>query len=205
MPHLLRRNLSFIWPYFTGIIIIPYVFYFTHLPQIPFSTYIVLLYILLSAPFKMDKDRQIDRFMISLPISKRKIVFARYIELTISSAIGTTLILLLEALGHQNPAAKSMITIFIFSTFVCTVIALALPAFYFFDKMWKAIISHIILFIAGSIIFFIVAFSSYLDWPVDIILSIVDLNPYIILTLFSLILLGTSYFMSCSIYAKKDH
>src|SRR5699024_11549571 len=89
MQHLLRRNIYFIWPYLLGMMLIPMLFYLIQFPRVPFSTYIILLYILLASSFHMEKVKHVDRFIISLPVSKRKIVLARYIELTVAVSIGT--------------------------------------------------------------------------------------------------------------------
>ena len=205
MLNLLRRNIYFIWPYLLGMMLIPIFFYLIQFPRVPFSTYIILLYILLASSFHMEKVKHVDRFIISLPVSKRKVVLARYIELTVAVSIGTGLMLLFEATVHHTPAARSLITISIIFTIIFTIIAAALPIFYYFDKMWEAILAQIFMMIAGNIIFFVIVFSSIFDVPVDIILHIVDLQPTVVMTLFSLTLLISSYFLSCFIYEKKDH
>lgn len=205
MLHLLRRNIYFIWPYLLGMMLIPIFFYLIQFPKIPFSTHIIFLYIILTSSFQMEKVKHIDRFMISLPISKRKIVLARYIELTMAISIGATFILLFEATVYHTAAARNLITISIIFTIIFTIIAAALPIFYYFDKMWEAILAQIFIMIAGNIIFFVIVFSSIFDVLVEIILNIVDLQPTIVMTLFSLTLLISSYYLSCFIYEKKDH
>jgi len=71
--------------------------------------------------------------------------------------------------------------------------------------MWEAILAQFFMMIAGNIIFFVIVFSSIFDGLVEIILNIVDLQPTIVMTLFSLTLLISSYYLSCFIYEKKDH
>src|SRR5699024_10748536 len=132
MQHLLRRNIYFIWPSLLGMMLIPILFYLIQFPRVPFSTYIILLYILLHCSF----------------------IF----------------------------------------TIIFTIIAAALPIFYYFDEMWEAILAQIFMMIAGNIIFFVIVFSSIFDVPIDIILHIVDLQPTIVMALFSLTLLISSYF-----------
>src|SRR5699024_5213112 len=48
LVHLLRPNLYFILPYLLGMMLIPIFFYLIQFPRVPFSTYIILLYILLA-------------------------------------------------------------------------------------------------------------------------------------------------------------
>src|SRR5699024_9614457 len=102
--------------------------------------------------------------------------------------------LLFEATVHHTPAVRSLITISIIFTIIFTIIAVALPIFYYFDKMWEAILAQIFMMIAGNIIFFVIVFSSIFDVPVDIILHIVDFQPTVVITLFSLSLLFSLYF-----------
>src|SRR5699024_862387 len=151
------------------------------------------------------KVKHVDRFIISLPVSKRKVVLALYIGLTVAVSIGTGLMLLFEATVHHTPAARSLITISIIFTIILTIIAVALPIFYYFDKMWDAILAQIYMMIAGNPISFVIVFSSIFDVPVDSIMHIVDLQPTVALTLFSLTLVIGSYCLSCFIYEKKDY
>src|SRR5699024_7070760 len=72
MLHLLRRNIYFICPYLLDMMLIPFFFYLIQFPRVPISTYIILLYILLASSFHMEKVKHVDRFIISLPVSKRK-------------------------------------------------------------------------------------------------------------------------------------
>src|SRR5699024_6915108 len=153
-------------------------------PRVPFSTYIILLYILLASSFHMEKVKHVDRFIISLPVSKRKVVSARYIELTVAVSIGTGRIWLFEGTVRNTSASSSLIIISIIFTIIFTIIAVALPIFYYFDKMWEAILAQIFMMIAGNIIFFVIVFSSIFDVPVDIILHIVDLQPTVVMALF---------------------
>src|SRR5699024_447132 len=111
MLHLLRRNIYFIYPYLLCMMLIPIFFYMFQCTRLTYSTYIILLYILLASTVKMKKVKHVDRFIISLPVSKRKVGLARYIELTVAVSIGTGLMLLFEATVHHTPAARSLITI----------------------------------------------------------------------------------------------
>src|SRR5699024_10851638 len=134
--------------------------------------------------------------------------------------------LLFEATVHHTPAARSLITISIIFTIILTIIEVSLPIFYYFDKICDDILAQIFMMIAGTsiiffivfslifflsivnilhFIFFVIVFSSIFDVLVDIILHIVDLQPTVVMTLFSLTLLISSYCLSCFIYEKKEH
>src|SRR5699024_7848243 len=104
MLHLLRRNIYFIWPYLLGMMLIPIFYFLIEFPRVPFSIYIILLYILLDSSFHIEKVNHVDWFIISLLVSKRKVMLARYIELTVDVSIGTGLMLLFEATVHNTPA-----------------------------------------------------------------------------------------------------
>src|SRR5699024_12402081 len=111
MLHLLRRNIYFIWPYLLGMMLIPIFFYLIQFPSVPFSTYIILLYILLASSFHTEKVTHVDRFIISLPVSKRNAVLARHIDLTVAISIGTRLMLLFAATAHHTPATRNITTV----------------------------------------------------------------------------------------------
>src|SRR5699024_11255493 len=101
MVHLLCHYIYFIFTFLFGMILIPIFFYLIQFPRVPFSTYIILLNILLASSFHMEQVKHVDRFIISLPVSKRKVVLARYIELMVAVSIGTVLMLIFGATVHH--------------------------------------------------------------------------------------------------------
>ena len=202
--HLLRRDLTYIGPYLLILLLMPVLFYFIRIIEIPFSTYIVFLNFLMAAPFYFERMEQMDRFMISLPVPKWKLVLTRYISLITAAIIGTGFVLIFEALTG-NAAARQPIIMLASFTFVSTFIAVSLPLFYLFEKIWAVFIWQFLIILAGCAILLVISFSSLLDTPVEMIFTMIDWHPTFVLLLFSFMMLLLSYGISQFIYQRKDH
>lgn len=156
--------------------------------------------------FFYDNKNHITRFISSLPVNKKAIVFGRYLFLLFAIVIILFYQWLIDSIAHNGlsyldaePITPAKIGLIFLSISVTA--AIAIPAFYFFESIMKATIFLFILL-------FVVAFSmAVISELINFIPSVTDtLNqmPVFIPVLSALICLYASFKLSSWIFARKD-
>lgn len=204
MLQLLYRDVVHIH-YLVGVIILfPLLINLFHFQEIPVTTYIILLYLLLGAPFYYEHRNDVNRSLISLPIKRYKIVLSRY-SLFIMTASGLLgYILYVEATLFDRIALHDLnnTVILLIYTFMYLVIAVAIPIYYLFDNFWTAYFMQFVLLIFGAAVFFIVSVTTIFE-PMIVLILHTGFSP-VFLGLFSLFILAFSYWCTCIIFTRKD-
>lgn len=168
--------------------------------------------------FYYDDYNHVYRALISMPIKRSQIVFARYLFLFTTTIIFLLYIWLIDMFVH-NPFSIlksivptvsyqpiSAITILLTFLFISIVVAISTPIFYYFQSFMKSLIAHGVLLVIG--VMTITIFGKYLDLIpkpyVRLALYIIAYQPLLFVIGFSIICLYISYLLSTFIFSKRD-
>lgn len=204
MLQLLKRDFYLMQNYAVAMLAIPVLFKIIHMPDIPFTTYIILIYIFWGATFFSETKANVNRFFISLPIKKDRTVLARYVTVTVCTTVLTGLVLSFEKTFSDRLDGYSLITILFIFTIVYVIIAVALPIYYLFDVFWQAYLCQLFIFAFGGFLFLGIVITDIFNPIIEVILTMLDRNPPLFLGLFSCLMLIVSYLISRKIYIQKD-
>lgn len=193
------------------VIIVAFIFMSFTMKGMDFSFYLPFLAIMMCiSTFSYDEYNKWDIYMSSLPISRKKIVKAKYgfsllsvvVAFILSFAISTLISMIQNAFTVES-LLSSIVYGFLAISFV---LSLMYPLVYKFGVEK----SRIAVFIAVVIISLVIGFASVgvekLDIPSSIASFITFLTDYhyIFVTLLSFLILYISYLISCKIYSKKE-
>ncbi|WP_170840817.1 ABC-2 transporter permease [Oceanobacillus limi] len=172
--------------------------------------WIILGFIIFS--FFCDDKNEVNRFLTSLPVKRRQIVFARYIYFLILSAgfsgyIGTIDYFAYQGLPFLERNPISFFGAFELFTITSLLLAVSIPIFYYFRNFNKAITAYFILLFIGAFSFGVAQGNPYLTFDDQLkqkIHQLIDVQPYLILTVLSLGSLFISYLLSTWLFTKRD-
>ncbi len=161
------------------------------------------------ATFSYDEMAKADRFILTLPLTRKEIVLAKYIFVITSTVLGGILGILASfvigyAMERQVPNIGELMSIVLGGIFGIGLIeAVQIPCIY----KWGAEKGRIQMFIAVVLIGFVIGGIFFLGEKLNFKFSIGDvLNNFtpIILLLATVILYFVSYKIALNIYAKKE-
>lgn len=178
--------------------------------SITFPAIFTLMYFAYGS-FYVDHKFRMNRFVVSLPISKNAIVFARYTFVYTCLLIVLAYQWLVDFMAHLglpylSGAPIDSITFFLLMMGASIILALSLPIFYIFSSFTIAISVNITLFFLLAISFGILVSGTFLnvDRYILFIFDVIDIQPHVISSAVSLLALYLSYLLSVWIFKRKD-
>ncbi|HLS34811.1 MAG TPA: ABC-2 transporter permease [Bacillota bacterium] len=155
--------------------------------------------------FYSDSQRRVDQFLVSLPVSRKRLVLSRYIVM-----IGYTLLvlvchILIDSFFHVFESALytprlDSLTVALIIMFISLLIAITVPIYYIFR-------SYIV---AGTICFIVLLFTMMVSFgiinSIDVHQKLRDLfiPAQIPLILIAMLSLYVSYTLSSFVFKRKD-
>lgn len=167
--------------------------------------------------FYYDDHNHVGRFIVSMPIKRKRIVFARYLFLLKVIVFYLLYLWLVDKLTHHFLPMNNLFpeisfrpinfyTVLVIFLAISVITAVTVPIYYYFQSFIKSLIAQGVLLFAG--IFGITFLGRYLDLIPEAfifkILDIVDWQPMLIIIAISLICLYISYQFSSFIFSKRD-
>jgi len=168
----------------------------------------VYIYLLLFATyftFYIDSQKAVNRFMVSLPLSRKSIIASRYLVI-ISVLVGTLLLHYLSDFLLQIIFPQLIFTevdglmIFFLLGFLFIHLSVNLPIYYLTKSFLLAFSINFYL----SIMAMIVAYAIVNSIALSEFLKGLPVNPYLLLAFISISSLYMSYRLSVFIFSKKD-
>ncbi len=165
-----------------------------------------LLFFLLANLFYIDHKSKVNRFILSLPVKRNEVVFARYLFII---GFGHLFILFIWVINLILPIELPLhwMEFIIMVTMMNFIIAVSIPIYYAVDgNVWVALIIQLAVLLISSFIFvYIAADPHHIFGSVkETWLYIIDLQPIVFVVIISLIVLTISLSISRIIFAKKD-
>jgi ABC-2 type transport system permease protein len=152
--------------------------------------------------FSCDAAAKWDKYVLSLPVTRKDVVLSKYILALILTGIGTVISLLMNTVfgimndsGDQTEILMKCYTLFAVSMiFLC----LLLPLIFRFG-VEKSRLFMLLVYIIPLIILIMLTESGVLQMSESIFLLILKLSPLVLLAVF-----WASYQISCRIYRNMD-
>lgn len=162
------------------------------------------------ATFSYDEQAKADRYIMTLPLTRKEIVLSKYVLIMLSTIVGAILgIIVSSAIVYLNlkslPDIQELISMAIGGIFGIGIVeAIQVPCIYKLGaergRVQIFIVIAIIAFILGGIFFLGEKMS--INLPVD--LNLINQFMPIILVVVTLLMYYISYRISCKIYSKKE-
>lgn len=162
------------------------------------------------ATFSYDEQAKADRYIMTLPLTRKEIVLSKYVLIILSTIVGAILgIIVSSAIVYLNlkslPDIQELISMAIGGIFGIGVVeAIQVPCIYKLGaergRVQIFIVIAIIAFILGGIFFLGEKMS--INLPVD--LNLINQFIPMILVVVTLLMYYISYRISCNIYSKKE-
>lgn len=162
------------------------------------------------ATFSYDEQAKADRYIMTLPLTRKEIVLSKYVLIILSTIVGAILgIIVSSAIVYLNlkslPDIQELISMAIGGIFGIGIVeAIQVPCIYKLGaergRVQIFIVIAIIAFILGGIFFLGEKMS--INLPVD--LNLINQFMPIILVVVTLLMYYISYRISCKIYSKKE-
>lgn len=162
------------------------------------------------ATFSYDEQAKADRYIMTLPLTRKEIVLSKYVLIMLSTIVGAILgIIVSSAIVYLNlkslPDIQELISMAIGGIFGIGIVeAIQVPCIYKLGaergRVQIFIVIAIIAFILGGIFFLGEKMS--INLPVD--LNLINQFMPMILVVVTLLMYYISYRISCKIYSKKE-
>lgn len=162
------------------------------------------------ATFSYDEQAKADRYIMTLPLTRKEIVLSKYVLIMLSTIVGAILgIIVSSAIVYLNlkslPDIQELISMAIGGIFGIGIVeAIQVPCIYKLGaergRIQIFIVIAIIAFILGGIFFLGEKMS--INLPVD--LNLINQFMPMILVVVTLLMYYISYRISCKIYSKKE-
>lgn len=162
------------------------------------------------ATFSYDEQAKADRYIMTLPLTRKEIVLSKYVLIMLSTIVGAILgIIVSSAIVYLNlkslPDIQELISMAIGGIFGIGIVeAIQVPCIYKLGaergRVQIFIVIAIIAFILGGIFFLGEKMS--INLPVD--LNLINQFMPMILVVVTLLMYYISYRISCNIYSKKE-
>lgn len=162
------------------------------------------------ATFSYDEQAKADRYIMTLPLTRKEIVLSKYVLIILSTIVGAILgIIVSSAIVYLNlkslPDIQELISMAIGGIFGIGIVeAIQVPCIYKLGaergRVQIFIVIAIIAFILGGIFFLGEKMS--INLPVD--LNLINQFMPMILVVVTLLMYYISYRISCNIYSKKE-
>lgn len=214
MKALLKKELllnhGFIW---TIVIMLP-LSYIINVGGVPVMTGVMFGYVI--GLFYYDNQSGINKFVVSLPITRKDVINAKYVYSIIFMFVVFLYFFLVDKIAHMylnylnyEPINFSALLSFYLVTLM--IIAIYIP-FYIKFSFMTAFLFQLISMMVGPIAFFgllnwIGTRTNIFDYIEDFVLSFVmfiQKNPFVVFVPLTIILLFISWFISQRIFMKKD-
>ncbi|WP_404454574.1 ABC-2 transporter permease [Oceanobacillus kapialis] len=161
--------------------------------------------------FYYDHRNHVNRFIGSLPVKLRNVVWARYITMFLILVCFILYVRLVDSLAHYGlPYLEfqpmTALEIMILFTSISITIAVSMPIYYLVKTFMKAIGIQMGLLLFSTFTFAIMIGNDYITFYEPLLLGVfklIDIQPYLMLTLISLLFLYLSFLLSAWIYTKK--
>ncbi|MFD2628623.1 ABC-2 transporter permease [Oceanobacillus kapialis] len=161
--------------------------------------------------FYYDHRNHVNRFIGSLPVKLRNVVLSRYITMFSILVCFVLYVWLVDSLAHYGlpyleTQPMTTIEIMILFTFISITISISMPIYYLVKTFMKAIGIQMGLLVFGTFAFAIMLGNEYITFYEPLLLGLfklIDIQPYVMLILISLLFLYLSYELSAWIYTKK--
>ncbi len=164
------------------------------------------------ASFNYDEQSKADRYILTLPLTKKEIVLSKYVLVIVSTVIGAIIgtissVLIVFAISKEIPNIQELISFTLGGILgIGFVEAIQIPCIYKFGaekgRIQIFIVIAIIAFLAGGIFFIIEKMN--INLQMNNILNIIIHFLPIILILTTAIIYGISYKVAYKIYSKKE-
>ncbi len=137
MWQLLKRDLLISWHIIGLSYVLLFIVYLLKLPN-DFSTVYGFLFIYcIAIIFYLDRITQMNRFFISIPIKRNKLVMARYLFIFTNYTVFYVIDFFL--------IHPTNMTFFLLKyTALCILISISLPIYYLFRSIWIQVIAHFV-------------------------------------------------------------
>lgn len=162
------------------------------------------------ATFSYDEQAKADRYIMTLPLTRKEIVLSKYVLIMLSTIVGAILgIIVSSAIVYLNlkslPDIQELISMAIGGIFGIGIVeAIQVPCIYKLGaergRVQIFIVIAIIAFIFGGIFFLGEKMS--INLPID--LNLINQFMPMILVVVTLLMYYISYRISCKIYSKKE-
>lgn len=199
MWQLLKRDLLISWHIIGLSYVLLFIVYLLKLPN-DFSTVYGFLFIYcIAIIFYLDRITQMNRFFISIPIKRNKLVMARYLFIFTNYTVFYVIDFFL--------IHPTNMTFFLLKyTALCILISISLPIYYLFRSIWIQVIAHFVVLALTTFVFILLLINpkNMFDFFIFAALEFIDFQQTLALFTFSGIFLYVSYVVSCVIFAKKD-
>ena len=164
------------------------------------------------ASFNYDELNKADRYILTLPLSKKQVVLSKYIlvicSTVIGSIIGITLgVILTFAINKQVPNIEELISVGLGSVLGIGIIeAIQIPCVYKWGaekgRIQMVVVTALVALLAGGIIF--IGEKANIQFPANNILEIFSKFLPLIFIGITIIIYYISYKVSYKIYFKKE-
>ncbi|MFD2044865.1 ABC-2 transporter permease [Ornithinibacillus salinisoli] len=191
------------------IFLIPFT-YGMNVPITGINIWILLSFIFLS--FYSDSRNEVNRYLISVPIFRKHIVFVRYIFFFILTSGFTLYLWLIDHLANQglpflgnSPLTGSSI-LWLFAL-TCIIVSLSLPILYYIKSFHRAMAVLMTLVFFSALFYGIIVGNPLITWDESIkhfADNLSHIQLFVSLTALSLIFLYLSYKLSAWIFMKRD-
>lgn len=204
MWQLIKRDLIHIKFLFVFALLFPLVLYAIQLPTPSVYVFSLIFIFLIASAFHLEKLNKANRTWVSLPIKRSHFVLGRYIFIFATCTLYLLYLWFINSLFSKD----QMSVLLILLAFIVIVIAIAfsLPVYYAFQSVWKSIIVHYLLLMIGSLAF-VFTFADPFNWfePfILLVLNVIDFQPFVVVTVFLIVLTYFSYVLSCHLFKTKD-
>lgn len=168
----------------------------------------VYSYILLFAsyyPFYTDFHNEMNRFMVSLPISRKQIILSRYLAILILMFFTIALHFLIDytlslIFLEARPFSFQPLVLLFTLSFIIILVSIILPVYYYARSFLRGFSINFYLLMLGMII----SFGLVNSVDPSKLLNSLSLNPYLLLITLSALCLAISYRLSVFIFSRKD-
>ena len=217
---LLTKDLLQLRSYRKTLIIFIIIFIFTGISQETTKGIGVMVSVMLTfgfgmfsmATFNYDEQSKADRYVLTLPLTKKEVVLSKYVFVISATIIGSIVgilasFLILFIINHQFASIQDVLSTAIGGILGIGLIeSIQIPCVYKWGaekgRIQMFIVAAIILLLIGGIFF--VGQKSNINLPVNDVLNNIINFLQIILLLATIIIYYISYRISCRIYKNKE-
>jgi|SRR5690625_755799 len=181
-----------------------------------FITISVVILLLLNL-FHYDFHNSVYRFIVSLPISRKKIVLARFIVTGSIALFFISFIWLFDMfvhtyiyprfsgnLGSLEFEPLSPILVLFACLAIVSVISASMPIYYYAQSIAKAVTLQLVLFLVVVVAFILSMFNSLLEKLFLNFLDLINAVPTLSIISYIILSLSASYFLSVRFFRKRD-
>lgn len=164
------------------------------------------------ASFNYDETTKADRYILTLPLTKKEIVLSKYILVIGSTIIGSIIGMILSyivtfVMSKQMPNIEEIISVGLGGILGIGLIeGIQIPCVYKWGaekgRIQMVIVTVLVAFLAGGIVF--IGEKANIQLPINSILDVLNKFLPLILIVLTIIIYYVSYKVAYKIYAKKE-